>query len=126
MNDYVHGYSSSETERLDDQAQVLRRLLHDEVCFGEGTKVLEAGCGIGAQTVILAGNSPAAHFVAVDLSEASLREAAASVSAHGFTNVSLERQDIFELRYPDNYFDHIFCCFVLEHLPDPNLALQEA
>ena len=125
MNDYVHGYSSSEAERLDDQAQVLCRLLHHDVRFEEGAKVLEAGCGTGAQTVILAGNNPAAHFVAVDLSEASLREAGASVSAHGFTNVSLERQDIFELRHPDNYFDHIFCCFVLEHLADPNLALRE-
>ena len=123
MSDYVHGYSGYETERLDDQAQVLRRLLHHDVRFTAGAKVLEAGCGTGAQTVILAGNNPSAQFVSVDLAEDSLREAAGAVSAHGFTNVSLAHQDIYELHYPDDHFDNIFCCFVLEHLPDPDLAL---
>lgn len=123
MNDYVHGYSSYEAERLDDQAQVLQRLLHDDVRYAAGAKVLEAGCGTGAQTVILAGNNPATDFISVDLSNDSLTDAAAAVSAHGCANVSLEQQDIYELRYPDHYFDHVFCCFVLEHLSDPDLAL---
>ncbi|MGI9537017.1 MAG: methyltransferase domain-containing protein [Desulfocapsaceae bacterium] len=123
MNDYVHGYSTYETERLDDQAQVLRRFLHEEVRFTAGARVLEAGCGTGAQTVILAANNPSAHFISVDLAEDSLTEAASAISAHGFSNVSLEQQNIYELRYPENHFDHIFCCFVLEHLPDPDQAL---
>ena len=122
MNDYVHGYSEYESARLDDQAQVLRRLLHGDVIFPEGSTVLEAGCGTGAQTLILADNNPTSHFVSVDLSGDSLKEAAAAVAAHGYTNVEMEQQDIYDLSYPDNYFDHLFCCFVLEHLADPRLA----
>lgn len=123
MNDYVHGYSRFETERLDDQAQVLRRLLHDDVRFSPGSRILEAGCGTGAQTVILADNNPAAVFTSIDQSKSSLQQAASAVSARGFRNVTFEQQDIYELSFPDNCYDHVFCCFVLEHLQDPAQAL---
>jgi SAM-dependent methyltransferase len=123
MNEYVHGYSEDESVRLDDQAQVLRRLLHADVHFPEAAKVLEVGCGTGAQTVILAHNNPAVHFTSVDISEGSLMKAAAAVTANKFTNVKFAQQDIYELEFADDSFDHLFCCFVLEHLADPELAL---
>ena len=63
---YVHGYSERETERLYDQAGSVRHLIHHELRYPPGSKVLEAGCGVGAQTVTLAQNSPEAHFYAVD------------------------------------------------------------
>ncbi|HMA04315.1 MAG TPA: methyltransferase domain-containing protein, partial [Methanomicrobiales archaeon] len=31
--------------------------------------------------------------------------------------------DIYSLPFADGSFDHVFVCFVLEHLPDPGLAL---
>ena len=55
-NGYVHGYSARESERLADQAQTLTELLHHDTHYPAGSRVLEAGCGIGAQTVILARN----------------------------------------------------------------------
>ena len=123
MNEYVHGYSEDESVRLDDQAQVLSRLLHDDIRFPAGAKVLEAGCGTGAQTVILAQNNPAAQFTSVDISEGSLQKAAAAVAAKQITNVKFAQQDIYETDFADESFDHLFCCFVLEHLADPELAL---
>jgi cyclopropane fatty-acyl-phospholipid synthase-like methyltransferase len=56
--DYVHGYSAKENTRLADQATTLTELLHADTRYRAGSLVLEAGCGVGAQTVILAGNSP--------------------------------------------------------------------
>ena len=52
MNDgrYVHGYSQWESERLRDQAGTLAELLHRDTHYPAGRKVLEAGCGVGAQT----------------------------------------------------------------------------
>ena len=48
----------------------------------EGCKtVLEAGCGVGAQTVTLAKQSPNARIVSMDVSEASLAVAPGSVNA---------------------------------------------
>lgn len=57
---YVHGYSENESECLSNQARTLTDLLHQDTIYPEGYRVLEDGCGIGAQTVILAGNSPGA------------------------------------------------------------------
>ena len=72
---YVHGYSERENERLSDQAQALTALLHDDTRYPAGSRVLEAGCGIGAQTVILAKNSPDAVITSVDISPESVRRA---------------------------------------------------
>ena len=53
---YIHGYSEREDRRLRDQSQTLAELLHQDVVYPAGSRVLEAGCGVGAQTVILAKN----------------------------------------------------------------------
>ena len=120
---YVHGYTARESVRLVDQATTLADILHFDTVYPAGCKVLEAGCGVGAQTIILARNSPDAKFTAVDLSEESLRAARERVSSQGFTNVTFHRGDIFHLPYEDDSFDHLFLCFVLEHLPNPIEAL---
>src|SRR2546428_3542142 len=71
---YVHGYDRRESLRLQDQAETLVDLLHSDTSYPEGSSVLEAGCGIGAQTIPLARNSPGARIVSVDISAASLAE----------------------------------------------------
>lgn len=59
-NTYVHGYDRKENVRLQDQASTLVDLLHADTSYPAGSRVLEAGCGVGAQTVTLARNSPQA------------------------------------------------------------------
>lgn len=120
---YVHGYTARESVRLVDQATTLADILHSGTVYPSGSNVLEAGCGVGAQTVVLARNSPRANFTSVDFSEESLRAAKERVSSHGFTNVTFHQGDIFHLPYEDESFDHLFLCFVLEHLPNPVEAL---
>ena len=66
---YIHGYDPRENIRLQDQASTLVELLHSDTIYPSGSKILEAGCGVGAQTISLAGNSPDAHFTSVDISE---------------------------------------------------------
>lgn len=122
--DYVHGYSRRESDRLSDQAETLTGLLHHDTRYSAGENVLEVGCGTGAQTVILARNSPEANFTSIDISEVSLDEAEKRVQQEGITNVTLETGDIFNLRYGPGSFDHIFVCFVLEHLAEPIRALE--
>jgi cyclopropane fatty-acyl-phospholipid synthase-like methyltransferase len=73
--EYVHGYTPRESTRLADQATTLTELLHADTRYPVGSRVLEVGCGVGAQTVILAANSPEAAFTSVDVSEASLAQA---------------------------------------------------
>ena len=123
-NDYVHGYSERERQRLRDQSQTLADLLHHDTSYPAGSRVLEAGCGVGAQTVILARNSPEAQFTAIDASPSSIATAQAAIGSAGLCNVTFQVADIFQLPFPEASFDHVFVCFVLEHLRQPDEALR--
>ncbi len=121
---YVHGYHAREGERLLDQAVALVDLLHGDTSYPAGSVVLEAGCGTGAQTVTLLRTSPGARFVSVDVSEASLGEARRRLEEAGLGGVEFHRADIFSLPFEPESFDHVFVCFVLEHLARPLEALR--
>ena len=123
--DYVHGYDPRESLRLQDQAATLAELLHSDTAFPAGSRVLEAGCGVGAQTVTLAKNSPGARILAVDISSDSLAEAERAVRAAGLTNVEFQQADILRTSFEPGSFDHVFVCFVLEHLREPEVALEK-
>ncbi|NQU96197.1 MAG: methyltransferase domain-containing protein, partial [Chloroflexi bacterium] len=86
--DYVHGYSEREAERLRDQAASTRDLLHHDTSYPAGHTVLEIGCGVGAQTVTLAKNSPGARILSLDISTPSLEAARATVRREGLSNVA--------------------------------------
>lgn len=120
---YVHGYEPRENERLADQAGTLVDLLHADTTYSPGSTVLEAGCGVGAQTITLAQRSPQAHFTSVDISAVSVAEAQRRVGEAGLSNVTCEQGDIFDLPFEPKSFDHAFVCFVLEHLARPVEAL---
>jgi protein-L-isoaspartate O-methyltransferase len=121
---YVHGYDLKESLRLQDQANSLVDLLHSDTHYPAGARVLEAGCGVGAQTVTLAKNSPTASIVSIDVADTSLALARKAVAAAGITNVEFRKADLFARPFPDAAFDHVFVCFVLEHLSRPEAALQ--
>ncbi|MBI5118742.1 methyltransferase domain-containing protein [Candidatus Poribacteria bacterium] len=121
---YVHGYDQRESIRLQDQASTLVELLHSDTSYPAGSRVLEVGCGVGAQTVTLARNSPRALITSVDISEFSLAEARRAVATAGLSNVQFQRGDIFHLPFRPGAFDHVFVCFVLEHLSKPVDALN--
>lgn len=124
-HDYVHGYDDHESMRLQDQAGTLEALLHADTRFPAGSAVLEAGCGVGAQTVPLIRNSPGANLTCIDISAASLAEAAARVDAAGLGAPRFRQADIHALPFANASFDHVFVCFVLEHLARPAAALVE-
>ena len=72
MNKYVHGYSDYEANRLHDQADSLADLLHYDSVWEKGSIILEAGCGIGAQTKIVAPKNKNSKFISIDISLESL------------------------------------------------------
>lgn len=106
-----------------EQSLILEDLLHTGTRYPEGSRVLEAGCGVGAQTSILSRRNPGAFIHAVDISEESINRARELASREGITNVEFIHSDLYEYNCEPGSFDHIFVCFVLEHLPDPGNAL---
>jgi len=122
---YVHGYSEREALRLNDQAATLDDIIHNDSIFPADSLVLEAGCGVGAQTKIIATKNPQTNFISVDLSEDSISEARRMVNLLGIKNVELRQADIYQLPFKDETFDSVIVCFVLEHLHNPIQALNE-
>ncbi|MFJ2775291.1 methyltransferase domain-containing protein [Kitasatospora sp. NPDC087315] len=121
---YVHGYSVTEARRLGEQADTLAELLHAGTAYPAGGRVLEAGCGVGAQTVHLLASSPGVRLTAADLSAESLARAREAVAAHApGARVDWHHGDLHDLPFADGSFDHVFVCFVLEHLARPQAAL---
>jgi ubiquinone/menaquinone biosynthesis C-methylase UbiE len=121
---YVHGYTTRETQRLLEQSLILEELLHTGTRFQSSEKVLEAGCGVGAQTRILARRNPEAIFECIDISPESLEQARGVARQEGIHNATFKETDILSLPYKPGSFDHVFVCFVLEHLPDPVSVLR--
>jgi ubiquinone/menaquinone biosynthesis C-methylase UbiE len=125
MTNYVHGYTEREAQRLREQALILEELLHGEIDYPAQSKVLEPGCGVGAQTAILARRNPEAEIVSIDKSEVYLSQAEEFIRSRGIANVVFEKADLLKLPFAEGEFDHVFVCFVLEHTDDPQQALSE-
>jgi SAM-dependent methyltransferase len=122
---YVHGYSDREAIRLNDQAATLDSIIHNDTLFAIGSYVLEAGCGVGAQTKIIATKNPNCSFLSVDISNVSITEAKLMAAQMDIKNVQFEQADLYHLTYDDETFDSIIICFVLEHLKNPIKVLSE-
>jgi ubiquinone/menaquinone biosynthesis C-methylase UbiE len=125
MTKYIHGYSEREAKRLKDQANALDNLLHHDSIWKEGSLILEAGCGVGAQTKIIAPANPNSKFISIDISNESVIQAEEMTHKLAISNVEFRQADIFNLPFENNHFDHVFVCFVLEHLSHPVEALLE-
>jgi trans-aconitate methyltransferase len=62
--------------------------------------------------------------MSVDISLDSIAEAERRTRAAGLTNVQFRQADLFALPFDPESFDHVFVCFVLEHLLQPVVALS--
>jgi 2-polyprenyl-3-methyl-5-hydroxy-6-metoxy-1,4-benzoquinol methylase len=86
--------------------------------------ILDAGCGNGIDSVGLARRQ--FRVVAVDFSEAILREAEGNIASSGLADrVSLRRENLVSLSFPDGSFDYVLCWGVLMHIPEVEKAISE-
>ena len=84
--------------------------------------VLEVGCGPGYSTQELLNMVPKdINFKASDIEEENLEDASKLLG----DRVSLSKEDIYDLNIEDSSVDLIFVLEVLEHLEDPQKALEE-
>jgi SAM-dependent methyltransferase len=85
----------------------------------EGKRILEAGCGAGRFTRIIA--EAGAQLVSFDYSMA----VDANRETNGyFANIAFLQCDIFDMPFRPAAFDYVFCHGVLQHTPDPAAAFR--
>jgi SAM-dependent methyltransferase len=120
---YVHGYGEREAQRLLDQANSVKDLIHHDTLFPPSSVVLEVGCGVGAQTVTVASQSPGTRFICFDKTPESVTLAAQRVGTAGLQDVHLLSCDLFAPPFEPESFDCLFVSYLLEHLPNPVDAL---
>jgi len=120
---YVHGFGEREAQRLMDQADSVRDLIHHDTEFPPESMILEVACGVGAQTVAMANRLSPCRLVSFDKVPRSVGLAAERVRAAGVQGVHLLAADLFEAPFAPESFDVVFVSYLLEHLPDPLTAL---
>jgi ubiquinone/menaquinone biosynthesis C-methylase UbiE len=118
--EYLHGFSSTEQERLYKQARFLEESVYQNIDFSDSKKLIEVGCGVGAQTEILLERFPHLHITGVDASEAQLKTATARLQGSPEkSRVDFFQADALHLQFKDDSFDSAFICWFLEHVQEP-------
>jgi len=87
--------------------------------LASGKRVLDAGCGTGWGSELLA-RAGAAAVTGIDRSEQAIRHARATHGQHA----EFEIADLCSLKLPDCAFDIVVCFETIEHLDDPSSALD--
>lgn len=87
-----------------------------------GQTVLDAGCGEGALSVMLA--EKGAIVTGTDISIPNIEASITYAESKNVTAV-FRTADLENLPFPDNSFDVVVCSHVLEHIPDFDKGLQE-
>jgi ubiquinone/menaquinone biosynthesis C-methylase UbiE len=128
MSDYIHGYNEQEFQRLLHQAEFLAPYIFENLDFSSSKRILEPGCGVGAQTRILAGKSPKAQLVSFDRAEAPIQKAKEWL----LDQKDLAKRIQFLQTEPQKlqkeftaYFDTCYICWMLEHVAEPVAFLRE-
>lgn len=124
---YIHTFSAEEQARLVAQAAFLEPYIFPTIDLAGCARVLEVGCGVGAELQILHRRFPQARLTGLDFSEAQLAKARELLRAElAAGSVELRHGSAYELPFADASFDGVCLIWVLEHLSDPARALREA
>ncbi|MCL6432851.1 MAG: class I SAM-dependent methyltransferase [Leptolyngbyaceae cyanobacterium HOT.MB2.61] len=99
-------------------------LRNQRVIDTTGKIILDAGCGSGYTSLILAAANPGATIVGIDLSEVSIQKARERLKYHQFENVEFHTLSIYDVQTLGLTFDYINCDETLYLLPDLHQALQ--
>lgn len=94
-----------------------------------GRRVLDVGCGTGRHTAAVHRFKDVTVIGADvsydDLLEARKRLICQDALGEGLGSYEILAADIVALPFPDNFFDHVICSEVLEHIRDQDTAARE-
>lgn len=123
---YLHGYNAGEQERLCLQAGFLENMVHEHLDLSGISHLLEIGCGVGAQTILLLSKYPSLKITAIDREHFQIQKAKENLKAYP----ELEKRVRFVVAdihnfSPSEKFDGAFFCWVLEHVHSAKNVLSD-
>jgi ubiquinone/menaquinone biosynthesis C-methylase UbiE len=105
--------------------QISKQIMLERMRVAPGEAILEVGCGPGTDLFDLVRRvGPTGRLVGLDASEVMIAEARRRASGLGLPIV-FEQGDVQALPFEDGSFDVCRASRLLEHLPNPELALAE-
>ena len=124
---YLHGFSETEQNRLRSQAEFAEYSVFQNINFSNSKKLLEVGCGVGAQTEILLRRFPKLHVTGVDLNDKQLDSAKKYIGGmpHYAGRYDFQKMSGDNLSFDAQSFDSAYLCWILEHVPNPAQVLSE-
>lgn len=124
---YILGHSDPELERLRRQSDFYAPLTEQALRLAgiqPGMRVLDAGCGIGGVSTLIARLvGPAGEVIAVDQSPDAIARATDQIEQAGLTNIHLVNDNLATLQL-DAPVDAVVGRLILMHLSDPVAALR--
>ncbi|HEY9601662.1 MAG TPA: class I SAM-dependent methyltransferase [Allocoleopsis sp.] len=99
-------------------------LRNQKITSSEDKIILDAGCGTGYKSLILAEANPGAKIIGIDISEQSIELACQRFKYHNIENGEFHLLSIEELPNLGLEFDYINCDELLYLFPEPVIALK--
>ncbi len=129
IKDFYRSHADTITEKRAESPYLLRRYVHNSqyasglAHVSPGMKVLDAGCGEGTLSILMA--QKGAHVTGVDISEPNIAACKAMAQRENIADINFFTADLETLPFNDNEFDLVVSSHVREHLPDFDKGLAE-
>jgi len=92
---------------------------------GDIKRILETGCGTGRICFALASIYPDSQVIGTDISQHSIDLCNKARTQNNASNVTFEKMDIYDLKFPNDTFDLAISEGVLQHIPNDLQGLKE-
>jgi ubiquinone/menaquinone biosynthesis C-methylase UbiE len=126
---YFLGYSKDEQVRLERQAQEFAldsQWLFDNVGIGDGSRVIEIGCGPrGCLDLLSKRVGPTGSVIGLERNAEQVERAQRFVTDNRLTNVKVMHGDARATGFPDAAFDVATARLVLVNVPNPEQIVVE-
>lgn len=125
--DYIHGYSIEEQHRLVEQADLLAANVHAGLDLSDSRRLLELGCGAGAELGYLCSHYARIDLTGIDVNAghlAAAREHLATLDRN--RSIKLAQANATSLPFPAHSFDTVMTVWMLEHAAHPSAVMAEA
>lgn len=119
------GYYDEKATKHEQAIFRVNEVLADWANVTEGSKVLDAGCGLGNTSLWLAQNRKA-DVTGITLVQKQVDTAYALAKKQNITGANFQVADYLKTPFADNSFDVIWACEALCHAPDKSLFYKEA